>query len=102
MESNLEDAARSLGKFPWDSDAGLVVLKREHVCRALSRYLQHQISVVDVEAWANVLESREDVDFEIGHEDLISNVVYELANPILTEILTEERARELLAKLTSS
>lgn len=83
-----------LADFPWDSDEELVLLERQHVTAVLKRYLRGEISSKEVEDWANVIECRED----IGYEE-IADVVHLLANPAITEELTETIATQLIAEL---
>ncbi|MGK9204191.1 hypothetical protein [Sinorhizobium meliloti] len=45
------------------------------------------VSSIDVEnlrkAWADMIECREDIQFERGHEDVIASAIPDLANPTL-------------------
>ncbi|MDX0456168.1 hypothetical protein GOC72_22255 [Sinorhizobium medicae] len=36
-----------------------------------------------VEAWADAIEFREDIQLESGHEDVVASAVHDLANPAL-------------------
>ena len=74
-------------------------LTRCHLASALQHYLDHSLSASDIEAWANLIEAREDVFFEVGHDSQIEEVLHELANPLLTQSLDLSRAAELRASL---
>lgn len=87
-----------LKDFGWDSDE-LVVLERRHLEGVLNAFISGEISASDVEEWANVVEVRDDIGFPPGDDALVRDAIFELANPILTEPLTLERARGLEKKL---
>lgn len=95
----LEQTVADLRQFPWDSEAALVVLSRQHIMRLLERYLRGELTESDVEAWANAIEGREDIDYEAGHGDVPQEAVHILANPVLTEPLDRFSAGRLLDAL---
>jgi len=81
-----------LADFPWDADTELVFLSISHVVNVLNRFVAERMTATDVENWANVIESREDIGFDSSHEQLLRELIHELANPLLTQPLTRERA----------
>lgn len=89
-----------LKPFGWDSDRELVILERQHVAAILERYLTNELLPAQLEDWANALESREDIGSEQSFEDLLDEVIYELANPSLTRPLSKEIAKDWLKQLT--
>lgn len=95
----LAQTIAGLRQFPWDSDSGLIILKREHIIHLLERYLSGELTGRDIEAWANAIEGREDIDYAAGQEDVLQESIYMLANPILTEPLNTTSAQRLLKKL---
>jgi hypothetical protein len=88
-----------LRKLPWDSNVAEVVLSRAHVNHILSLYLAGTVSQNDVERWANSIEGRDDIGYESGYERLLNEVVYQLANPLMTQFLTPESALSLRESL---
>lgn len=58
----LKAAVRTLS-WDWDGDP-VVTLKREHVAALLRRYQSGEIDESEVEAWANLIECREDIGFD--------------------------------------
>jgi hypothetical protein len=55
-----------LSQFPWDSKSELVVLKRTHLKAMLDNIIADQLTVADIEAWAEALEGRDDTGLEAG------------------------------------
>ncbi|MEA5534804.1 hypothetical protein [Crocosphaera sp. XPORK-15E] len=92
----------SLNTFKWDFEQELIILKRQHIIQILNRYLADELSVNDIENWANGIESREDIGYEENDEDFLINIIYELANPYLTQQLSVELAQQLQQKLSDS
>lgn len=88
--------AEALSRFPWDVEGPLVVLTRRHCVSVLDRLLRGELSAGEVEAWADALEVREDVEFEAG---LVGEIVYRLANPALEGPLTAAVAEQLRGRL---
>ncbi len=54
----------------------------------------------DIENWANAIEGREDIGYERGRRNLIKDVIFDLANPELSEEMSEKFARKLVRKLS--
>jgi hypothetical protein len=72
-----------LRQFPWDSDRALVVLTGNDLARMLDRYLQGELSNMELEEWANALEGRDDIGYEPSTDDNLRRIIFELANPLL-------------------
>jgi hypothetical protein len=73
------------------------MLEKQHVLSILRRFEVDEIAAADVEAWANAVELRDDIDYD--RATAVWDVLYELANPTLTEPLTRERADVLASVL---
>jgi hypothetical protein len=99
FEGSVEKIQQQLDQFGWDSVHDLVILRKEHLLKVLSYYVNEKLNSLEVEKWANAIESREDIGFEEDSIDLIKEIIYELANPQLTEDLTKDRANILKNKL---
>ncbi len=84
------DVAARLAVFGWDSDDELVVLRRADVLGIVERYLCGDVTAMAVVEWANAIEGRDDIGYEPGREDLLRDLVFELANPDMTRQLTPE------------
>jgi hypothetical protein len=94
FEGALASTMTALHEFGWDCDEELVSLKPSHIGSVLNRYLSGSVADAEVEAWANAIECREDIEFG----DLIE-IVFELANPAITRPLSPVTAQDLLSDL---
>ncbi len=96
MEGPVSEAAARLQAFPWDSESDLVVIKAQDFARVLRRYCLGEIAVGEIENWANALECREDLGFGSA---TLRELLHEMPNPLLTQSLSQSRAKYWLAKL---
>lgn len=90
-----EELKSLLSEYDWDCEKPLVELRTSHVLNVLTRYLRGELNEQQIEDWANLIESREDVSLEGDSRDILESSIYELANPYLTQPLTKERALRL-------
>ncbi|HBA70776.1 MAG TPA: hypothetical protein DER40_06405 [Geobacter sp.] len=88
-----EELQDALKGFPWDSEE-LVQLGRQHVSTVLKRYLAGEISTQEVDDWANLIECRDDIDYED-----VADVLHILANPLITNELTSAVAAQFIEEL---
>jgi len=95
----LAEIEKELGGISWDCEDELVVLKVCQVVDVLRRYIDGEINADDVEGWANLIECREDVAFQENKSGIISNLIYELANPVLEGEITQEKCRQIIESL---
>jgi hypothetical protein len=89
-----------LSALGWDSDEELVILDAAHISTVLNRLLAGEISVADVEDWANAIECREDIGLLQGSP--VADALDELANPVLTRPLTRASAAEWVVVLSGA
>lgn len=83
VQEPVADASRRLRTFPWDSDTELVVLTRRDLLHILDLYLRRDLDESEMEQWAEALECRDDVGYEIQAEANLKKIIFELANPAL-------------------
>lgn len=87
--------AEKLRSMPFSASSRIVKANPDHVIATLERFLAGELSGLDVEEWANIIEMREDVEFD----EKTKEAIWELANPQLTQSLTKEAAREIINDL---
>ena len=75
-----------LAQFPWDwEESPLAILDGPAVASILRRYERGELTAEQVETWANLVEVRDDVEFDASATDAISY----LANPLINGPLAE-------------
>ena len=96
FDAPLAPTLSALQEFGWDCDEPLVTLDASSVRSVLQRYLSGSLTAADVEAWADAIECRDDIEAS-GFRD----VIFELASPSITRQLSPSVAQDLLAQIGS-
>ena len=89
--------ASGLVQFAWDTDTPLVELQASHISKALSKFLAGEVSASEIESWANAIECRDDIAYQ--PQSSVGAALHELANPQLTQSLSQVSAKRLMASL---
>jgi hypothetical protein len=97
FDAPLADLRSAPAALDWDSDP-VAVLTRRNIVSVLQRFATGEIDADAVEAWANLVECREDIQFEPQHERAVADAIHDLANPILQGRL-QAIAADVLARL---
>lgn len=98
VRGNIGDLVARVRLLPWDSEDELVFLQPSHICNVLQRFMSGALTAEEVHSWANALECREDIGF--GPE--CKAVLFELANPLLTQPLSKTSASHWLSLLQNA
>lgn len=77
------ESVELLKSYGWDSDVNLVTVRKEDVLTVLREFLAGTLASDEVQSWANRIEGRDDIDFELGPEGAVNEAVFWLANPFL-------------------
>ena len=80
LRGDVYELGKALSNFPWDCELPLVMLLASDLASAVARADQGQISRDDLEYWANLIEGRDDVDYE---NEGVREELHRLANPYL-------------------
>lgn len=87
FEGNIKYLKKELDEYPFDSNGSLIIINSKTVSAILKKTINGIISFDDIEEWANIVECRDDVDFE---NENIQEIIFELANPELNEPISLE------------
>lgn len=96
----LEPVLEALAKQPWDPDAEMVRLERSHVVAALQRFLNGDFDERTLVTWADAIELRDDIGIP-DDDQMLRDLMFELANPELTPRPLTARAEVMLKLLTA-
>ena len=95
---DLESIKNDLKKFDWDIEAPIYTISVQDIRHIIDKALQSEISIEELENWANAIECREDIDLE---SEELREIVFELANPSLFEIVTPTLLKKILETLNT-
>lgn len=97
----LEATLEALAQQHWDSDAEMVTLDRAHLAAVLRRYLGGDLDATTLEVWANAIELRDDIGLA-DDDQLLRDLMFELANPEVTAPLSRQRTEIMLGSLSAT
>ena len=100
FESPVPTVLEQLGRYPFDSEVGLVELRSTHIAATLERFIIGELGASEIESWANAIECRDDI--ELAQNSQAREAIHELANPLLTQPLTKLRAQWWVSRLHRS
>lgn len=96
-----EEIFMELRPFGFESDAVHYVLPAAAIVEVIDLRLSGKITEQEIVEWAGCFEWREDVGYDDGRKEVLSDVVFCLANPDINYPLTSDNLRMLRAKVAS-
>lgn len=96
FKNNIDTLRNMLSQIGFDSEIELVSMSRDNIVEILQRSLDKKISFLELEEWANLIECREDIDFE---DEKTQEMIFKLANPYLYGKLDEKQVLSYLNEL---
>ena len=95
------EARSRLADYPWDEDE-LLDLSPAHVLHVLAEYRAGRIDGAELTAWADAVDSRDDLGREPGTEDDVNDVLFVLSSPELMDRPLADLVPDLVARLGRS
>ena len=96
FKNNIDTLKNMLSQIGFDSETELVSMSRDDIVEILQRSLDKKISFLELEEWANLIECREDIDFE---DEKTQEMIFKLANPYLYGKLDKKQVLSYLNEL---
>ena len=97
-----KDLAEELSKIDWDYTGQPMIVLAFHIKSVLQRFLGGEYDSDELENWANLIECREDLEFESTQKNIIENIIYSLANPVLEGEITVDLCKEFIKQIDKS
>lgn len=94
------ELTNDLSSLTWDYDGKPFVIHTNQVLEVLNRYISGNLSSEEIESWANLIECREDINFEKGKQVILEKIIYQLANPVLEGKITPNLCKEMILKIS--
>lgn len=80
FDGSINELKVIISTLPWDSDEDIFIINEKILLNVLNKFINDNVVDFIIEEWANLLESREDIGYT---NDLLKDIVDELANPVL-------------------
>jgi hypothetical protein len=99
MSSSMELINKKLERSYWGMKEKLETLEKHHVLRTLQRFVDAEITLREIESWAQAIECCEDIGREEKYQKIMDEIIFEIANQGISTKLSKTRAKELIAEL---
>lgn len=81
--------------FQQPTPENVCTLRKLDIRRALTRCRRGELSVDDLQRWAEIIEVHELIDYEPGQETSVADAVFWLSTPEINGALTDDRLAEI-------
>ena len=78
--------------YPWDCQKPLLKVQKEDLIVVFSRCIRGDIKYDKLVHWANLIECRDDIEFQQGY---LQEIIFEIANPEINGKMTKKRLNEI-------
>jgi hypothetical protein len=102
FKAPVEELSKKLTNFPWDSESYLVTLTRAEISNAINLFFEKKITLEALVDWANFIEMRDGIEYEVGYEKIIATTLFELSTPEINDPINEENLRNMLTRLNQN
>jgi hypothetical protein len=96
LQSDVKALKKELSQYPWDIEKPLFKISAEDFSNVLKRSINNEIDFETLTNWANVIECRDDLEFE---NQEMQEIIFELANPEIDGEISKGRLREIVTLL---
>ncbi len=99
IKGNLLNLETEISHYPWDSKNALLTILKSDLMDILKKALNEEITADELKSWSNIIECRDDLDFE---QDKVKEIIFELANPEINGEINKIRLREIINELNQA
>jgi hypothetical protein len=78
-----------LWEFTWDYEGDKILMWKQHILKLFAKYRDGYIDYDYLTLWADILELRDEIEYEAPNEDIISEILSILSSPEINGKLTE-------------
>lgn len=96
---DIDQRIQALDLERFDTQA-LVTLQLKHIQDILKKFISQEWTAEEVEDWANLIESYDDIEYDEKNAEQIADLIYELATPENEGELNVEIAKEILDSIS--
>ena len=82
--------------YPWDCEIPLITISKTDMVYIINECVNDEISLEELTNWANIIECRDDFDFE---NEKIQELIFELANPEINKENGKNRLMDIVKEL---
>ncbi|OIQ19243.1 MAG: hypothetical protein BM556_08130 [Bacteriovorax sp. MedPE-SWde] len=99
IEDDLESISKQLRQFEWDCEEELITIEKNVLDNLFDGFLKCRYTLKTIKRWADLVECREDIDYEDKNLNLIKEVLGVLANKDIATSVNEETVNSWVDRL---
>ncbi len=88
-----------LRTYGWDSEDELITLRPRHILSVLHAFPSGRLNASHLREWANAIEQREDIGMLFGHQEVLDEMIFWLANPEINYSIDSELVARVISNL---
>lgn len=96
FKADLSELQNELSQYSWDIEEPILMISKQDFTNIFKKCINNEISFETLVSWANAIECRDDLDFEVEE---MQEIVFELANPEINGEIRKERLQEIINEL---
>ncbi len=97
FNGDLSALKSELSQYPWDTEEPYFIITRSQLSEVLTKCIDQIITFQSLEDWANMIECRDDLDFE---DEEIQEIIFEFSSPEINGEITKGRLQEIVNELS--
>jgi hypothetical protein len=90
-----------MNEYSWDYEWETVILKWSDISSLLSKYLDNKLDYEYLVIWADLIELRDEIEYENKYENIISEIITILSTPEVNWELTIREIEVYIHNLSS-
>jgi len=96
FNGNLTELQSELSQYSWDVEEPTLIISKADFSTVIKKCVDEKIIFDELENWANAIECRDDLDFEVEE---MQEIIFELASPEINGEITKQRLQEIINEL---
>jgi hypothetical protein len=96
FNGNLTELQSELSQYSWDVEEPTLIISKADFSNVIRKCVDEKIIFDELENWANAIECRDDLAFEVEE---MQEIIFELASPEINGEITKQRLQEIINEL---
>ncbi len=99
FSKNIEDIEEDFNKINIDDTHENYLFKSKYLGLVLYKFLLNQFNLDALQRWANLIEFNENIIFLEQEKHYINEVIFQLANPDISNDLSTEKIKKIIVEI---
>jgi len=99
LDRSIPELKLELANFGWDTDQVIAELDIRSILFVFGKAIRNEVTCSDLEEWAEMIESREDIHIDQRDDGILQQIIFELANADIVVPVDDEHINEWIRVL---